>query len=153
MDIDFLCSRPQYAKTVARWIYDVFIVNKPGSGSYEKVCELFRSAGRTDYPITFIALSARDCIGTVSLVHNDLKSQSELTPWLAALYVRPAFRNLGVAKKLLSRACDAARQMEAEILYLKTEHASGYYKKLGWDFLLRTTDSCGAETEVFRYVL
>ncbi len=34
-------------------------------------------------------------------------------------------------------------------LYLRTEHASRYYKRLGWEFIYQTIDEFGLETQVF----
>jgi len=42
------------------------------------------------------------------------------------------------------------KELGYEILYLRTEHTSEYYRRFGWEFLYKTLDEKGHETEVFR---
>ncbi|MCP5781392.1 GNAT family N-acetyltransferase, partial [Klebsiella pneumoniae] len=57
----------------------------------------------------FVALVSGFPSGLVLLIDNDLDSHAHLTPWLASLYVDPAFRNKGVGKQLIAAAENAAR--------------------------------------------
>jgi len=54
-------------------------------------------------PQTFVALVADEVVGTASLVAHDLDARSELSPWLAAVYVRPDRRGKGVGSALVVR--------------------------------------------------
>jgi len=114
------------------------------------ITEYFKSTSLTSFPITLIAVADNECIGTISIFENDLKTQNDLTPWLASLYVIPNYRCKGIAEKLINRVRDVVKDLGFKTLYLRTEHTSGYYKRLGWEYVYKTQDEKGQETEVFR---
>jgi thiamine pyrophosphokinase len=153
MTIDYLCNHPEHIETVASWVYSEFVENIARKAPYKKILLNFSNTYMSELPVTLIALDNGECIGTVSIFHNDLKTQDELTPWLAALYVAPAHRNRGAAKKLIKRVYSIAKQLQYSCIYLRTEHASGYYKKLGWEFAFHTVDGCGIETDVYKHLI
>lgn len=153
MIIDYLCRHPQYIKKTAQWTYDEFIRNTPRTADFNRVLAHFSSTSQTAFPITYIALVNQQCAGTVSIVHNDLKTQSDLTPWLAALYVSPEMRCQGIAQQLIAEACRCAEALGYKALYLRTEHTSAYYRRLDWDFVYHTTDDVGIETDIFKMML
>lgn len=151
--IDFLCRYPQYTDSVAGWIYSTFVVNSPRTATLDKIIQNLKKASETEFPITFVAIENRECIGTVSIFSNDLKTQSDLTPWLAAVIVRPEFRNRGVAAALIKHACGVAKSLGFSTIYLRTEHAAQYYERLGWEFICSAVDENGIETAVYKLSL
>jgi thiamine pyrophosphokinase len=153
MIIDFLSRNPEHIETAARWIYDEFIAGTPRTASYERVLENLKGSGDTRLPLTYLALIGGECVGTVSVVMNDLKTQETLSPWLAAVVVRPDYRGRGIAEALIRRACADAKRLGYGILYLRTEYAGGYYKRLGWEHVCDTDDEYGIRTSVYRYQL
>lgn len=152
LEIKYLCENMRYAGTVASWIYDEFIKDvrddlTPGNiEAHISICY------KDILPIRLIATFGGQCAGTVSLVENDLKCR-DYTPWLAALYVDKDHRNKGIAKALISSTQDIAKRLGYNELYLRTEHASEYYRKLGWKFVERCSDDYGLKPDVFKYTL
>jgi GNAT superfamily N-acetyltransferase len=71
-------------------------------------------------------------IGTASLVHEDLESRQDLTPWLASVYVDPPFRGQGHARSLVRAIEATARARGVGRFWLYTQDAAGLYAKLGW---------------------
>lgn len=153
MNIDYLCRHPEYADTIALWIYSEFVVNSPRTATLDKITQNFRKTTETEWPITFVAIEDGQCVGTVSLFGNDLKTQNELTPWLAALIISPNFRNRGIASELIRHACGVAKELGIRILYLRTEHAAQYYELLGWEFVRHAVDDYGIKTDVYQSYL
>lgn len=148
MDIQNLYYHPEHVGKVSGWIYEEF-VKGISSWSLDDVALFFSRTNLSSFPITLVAISGDECVGTVSIFENDLKSQDELKPWLASLYVTPEHRGKGVAEKLIDQVKVIVKELGFEILYLRTEHTSGYYRKLGWDYLNKALDEKGQETEVF----
>lgn len=37
------------------------------------------------------------------------------------------------------------------MIFLRTEHVADYYKKRNWEFVCKTKDGKGIDTEVFKY--
>lgn len=100
-------------------------------------------------PCTLVAVENDICLGTVSLFENDLKERSDLTPWLGALYIKEEYRNRGIAKELISEISLIAKSLGYDRIYLRSEHTSEYYRKLGWQSIYKTIDEYDLSTEVF----
>lgn len=151
MYIDYLCNHPEYVETVANWIYSEFVVKSEKSlQKLEQIIEYFKNTNLTSFPITLIAVAENKRVGTISIFENDLKIQNDLTPWLASLYVSPQYRGQGIAEKLINRVQEVVKGLGFKTLYLRTEHTSEYYRRLGWEYVYKTNDEKGQETEVFK---
>ncbi|SKC54551.1 GNAT family N-acetyltransferase [Maledivibacter halophilus] len=151
MYIDYLCNYPEYVETVANWIHNEFVIESEKSlKKLDLITEYFKKTNVKSFPITLVAVIDSECVGTISIFENDLKTQDNLTPWLASLYVRPNYRSQGIAEKLINRVREVVKGLGFETLYLRTEHTSEYYKKLGWEYVYKTHDGKGQETQVFR---
>ncbi len=153
MVIEYLCDFPEHVETISLWIYNEFVVNSKGRSTLKEIVNYFSNASVDSFPITFIAIDDSKCIGVVSIFENDLKNQDKLKPWLAALYVEPTHRGGGVAKGLIDRVLEKTKELGYSEVYLRTEHTAEYYKTRGWNFVFKTTDEKGQETEVFKYSL
>lgn len=153
MDIVYLHNKTEYITTVANWIYNEFVKDINKSVTIEKVIEFFSHSKENEFPITLIAINDNKCVGTVSIFENDLKTQNELSPWLASLYVHPEYRGQKIAQNLINRVIEIVNSMGYKKVYLRTEHTSEYYKRLGWEFVYRTTDQLGQKTEVYTKVI
>lgn len=81
---------------------------------------------------TFVLWDNGIPVATASLVINDLPSRPDLTPWLASVLVRPAFRGRGYSAPLV-RHVEAAAASMASTLWLYTWTAEPLYARLGWD--------------------
>ena len=149
MKIEHITDNPQYLEMVSKWIYKEFIENIRQDIDYEFVLTAFSNRKKDAIPMTLIAIEDDECLGTITLFANDLKNRMDLTPWLGALYVNENHRKKGVAKKLIEELMLKTEELGFETIYLRTEHASNYYLKLGWEFLFKANDELGLETEVF----
>lgn len=153
MQIQNIVDNPQFIEVVSKWIYTEFFENIRHGISYDEILADFSSRTKGKIPFTFVAIENGICIGAVSLFSNDLKERTDLTPWLGSLYVSTDYRNRGIAKQLMDKVIETSRGLGYEILYLRTEHTSKYYIKLGWILIYNTIDEFGLETEVFMKAL
>lgn len=96
-----------------------------------------KAAGREGIPSIFIAMSGSQLVGSAALVQNDMDTKLDLSPWLAAVYVKEAFRHKGIATELIARCEAEAAHSNANAWYLYTEFASKLYEKLGWNRMER----------------
>jgi GNAT superfamily N-acetyltransferase len=62
----------------------------------------------------------------------DLDARADLTPWLAAMYVRPEARGRGYARALIRAVENEAARAGYDGLWLYTLRAEGLYLKAGW---------------------
>lgn len=150
MYIDYLYNHPEFIYIVSNWIYSEFVLKSQGTLSLNEVINYFSNTKSTTLPLTLIAVINNECVGTISLFENDLKTQNNLTPWLASLYISPHYRNKGIAKKLIDKIPLVVKKLGFKELYLRTEHTSEYYTRLGWILVYKTYDEKGLETEVYK---
>ena len=142
----------KHRETIANWIYNEFIRNIRHGITYENVYSRFEAGRPGCLPMHFVALDKETgaCVGTVSLVENDLKCRNYI-PWLASLVVDKTCRNRGIGRLLIETVKNAAWDLGYETLYLRTETAGGYYRKLGWQYVEQCVDEYGLEPEVYRW--
>ena len=145
--VDYLKNHPRLAETVSRWIYDEWgHLTEP-----DPTTQIAKTRTRLNddrIPLALVAMEGEECVGTVSLYVDDLRSRLDLTPWLAALYVAAGHRNRGIGGLLISRVLEVARGLGVRRLYLHTETAEEYYRRKGWRFLFRTVNDRGEDSAV-----
>ena len=57
-------------------------------------------------------------VGTASVIACDLEERSNLTPWVAAVWVDPPFRGLGIGGEIVLKAARAALDTGADAVHL-----------------------------------
>ena len=123
-------DRPDLAPLVARWRVDAFF-NHPGGCTVEEMTALIL-APPVGPEETFVLFDGGQPVGTAGLVRSDLEARPDLTPWLAGLFVEPAFRGRGHATALVRRVEAFALAASVPVLWLYTSTAEPLYLRLGW---------------------
>ena len=67
-----------------------------------------------------------------------MEIHTELTPWVASVYVEASRRKCGVGRQLLRAIEEKALELGHARLYLFTPKAEGFYAKQGWTVVERT---------------
>ena len=136
--ITALSDQPGLAPLVARWKVAAFF-NYPGGYTVEEMTALML-APAIGPEETLILYDAGEPVGTAALVHSDLDTRPDLTPWLAGVWVEPAFRNRGHASALVRHVEAFALASRVPTIWLYTVRAEPLYRKLGWE-------RCGTERD------
>lgn len=84
-------------------------------------------------PKFYIALHGNAIIASYALLTNDIISRQDLYPWLACLFVNPAYRNQGIAGELLEHGLSQTKEKGFTRLYLSSD-LKNFYEKKGWEF-------------------
>src|SRR5687768_11949265 len=116
---------------VARWRYDAFFA-QDGSTFEESRDALRAWMAGLGYETALLAEVGGRPAGSCLFVREEIDPKHDLTPWLAALYVAPEFRNRGIASALVRAIEQHARNVGCRKLYLYTITAEPLYAKLGW---------------------
>ena len=103
-------------------------------------------------PWTLVALQGETPVGTAGLVHCDMDTHPELTPWLSGVYVAPAWRRRGIGTILVQAAEAKAKEWRMTEIYLYTEHAAALYQRLGWSVLAKELYNDQVVTIMARYL-
>ena len=132
--IEFLVDRPDLLEKVAQMHQREWGHLTPRVTLADRMAMLRECRGHGEVPSVFLATSERDgLLGTALLVENDMESRSDLTPWLAGVYVRAHYRLRGVATLLVKAVTESARAQGLGRIYLHTlpglEH---FYEHRGW---------------------
>lgn len=150
MIIDFLSNHPDKITEVSEMIYEEFVLKTGKSMKFEAVIRHFSTTKDSNFPITLIAIESNECLGTVSILENDLKIRDNYKPWLASLYTNPEYRGKGVGQMLVNKTIAIVKELGFKELYLRTEDASEYYTKRGWTYLETVSDDTYDKIDVFK---
>jgi GNAT superfamily N-acetyltransferase len=130
-------GRPELARIVADWLVAEF--GYPGGRTPEQV--VARILAPPNGPEeTFVLFEQDRPVGTAGLRHDDLASRSDLTPWLAGVFVEPAARGRGYANALVRRVEAFATAAGVSTLWLYTWTSAPLYARLGWQLVGPETD-------------
>jgi GNAT superfamily N-acetyltransferase len=138
--VEPLADNIEFVPILAGWHWAEWETEDP-QGTPEKWAErLARRTRRDGIPTTFVAVSSPmsgapaggQLLGSASLVEHDLRPRPDLTPWLAGVYVAPAWRGRGVGSALVRRVVAFAAALGIPRLYLHTSTAEPLYAALGW---------------------
>jgi GNAT superfamily N-acetyltransferase len=124
-----LAERPDLAAVVAAWQTLAFPDEETAAAALARVSSQVAAVGPEQ---VFVLLVGKEPAGTASLVHKDLPARPDLTPWLASVYVVPAYRGRGYAASLVAMVEAAARKAEISTIWLFTASEKRLYARLGW---------------------
>lgn len=135
LSIDFLADKPEFVRELSEGIYEQWIdmYTKQGKNvtDIEKNC-IDRSV-KDKIPLTMVASLHGKLVGSVTIKNDDLSGYPELNPWVAGVFVLPAYRKQGIGSKLVLHAEKTAKEVfKKDKIYLYTGSASELYKKLGY---------------------
>jgi GNAT superfamily N-acetyltransferase len=92
----------------------------------------------TPIPLALVAHSDSTFLGTASLIASDLDERSNLTPWVAAVWVEESARGHGIGAALVDAAARACFASGFERAYLCARaRMTGFYERLGWTLIER----------------
>lgn len=150
MKIVSLCDYPEYIDTVANWTWNEFCkVDRP-TVTPEQTREKLEHQTKESVPHTYVAVIDGRPVGTIAYYDNNLQG-SEFTPWMGSLYVLPEMRGKSIARALILHIRKRAKAAGFDTLYLRTEHTSKYYEKLGWSFVCDAVDPAhNLKTKVYK---
>jgi len=98
-----------------------------------------QTARRHDMPVMYVAHQDYVPLGSARLVQNDMDIYTELSPWLASLYVDERYRHQGIASALIKTIETAACNGKFQKIYLYTENSQPLYTNLAWQVLAEET--------------
>jgi len=153
MKIVSLCDYPQFIDTVANWTWNEFCkVDRP-TVTLDQTKAKLKSQTQTSIPHTYVAVVDNKPVGTIAYYDNNLQG-SLLTPWMGSLYVDPQMRGKSIARALILHIRMRAKREGYDTLYLRTEHTSKYYEKLGWTKVCDAVDPAhNLSTSVYKTAL
>ena len=119
------------AAAVSDWIWMEWARHEPGVSRADSDASVHAALRGDRMPHFVVARADGVPVGCASIVAADLPTRRDLCPWLANVYVQPAWRGRGLGTALIERAMAYGAQF-AEVLYLYTSGGTALYERLGW---------------------
>jgi GNAT superfamily N-acetyltransferase len=136
MEVGHLTKHREVIPTLAMWVYGEWGHWMGADATPQTLVAAYEERTiRGRIPETFVAVEDGEPVGTASLVVHDMAARRDLSPWLAAVYVAPEFRNRGIGSTLVRAVMDEAKALGVEELYLFTPDRMRFYGRLGWQDL------------------
>jgi len=146
--VENLADNTEHIDEVSGWVWEEW--SKEGGSKLEDIIYRTKhSICRDKIPQIYIAKLGDEVVGTVSLWHNDLTTRQDLTPWLAALYIKKEYRGKGIGTLLQEKCIEVVKELGYKNLYLITDH-DNYYERSGWKFL-EMAPIQGRQIKVYEY--
>ena len=136
--IDYLARHANWIPTLARWHENEWSALNPNSTIDARIERLKTHLGCLQIPTTFVAAGGENVLGSASLIDSDMESHTELSPWLASVYVAPEYRRHGIGTALVERVVEEAFALGVTTLYLFTPDQERFYARRGWETIERT---------------
>ena len=124
-----LRNKPELKESAADWFHDKWGVPKE---AYLECMDAYLS-GETELG-WYLCLDEERIVGGMGVIENDFHDRKDLTPNVCAVCTEEAYRNQGIAGKLLNMTVDDLRSKGITPVYLVTDHI-GFYERYGWEFL------------------
>jgi len=135
MQISNLRHRPCFADTIAHRGWNAWWTES-GVPLEDYRAHLDPMLGQDIIPFALVAYEGETYIGSVLVIDNDLEARPRYSPWIAALWVDPDYRNQGVAAALIKEARQHIATLGYGTCYLcATADKRPYYLKQGFTLL------------------
>ena len=147
MQLVNLRSRPGLIPEIAHYHHHQWQYLNPGYSLADRIEDMAVYLDDSVVPSMWLALEADQLLGTAAVLACDMDTRPELSPWLASVFVLPAFRRQGIGSTL---ALQVAHEVEAAgypEIFLFTPDQESLYVRLGWRELSRE-DYRGSEVTV-----
>ena len=130
-----LAEHPHHWQTAAEWSFEAWKHDFPSDTVQTYLDQYALAASESEELLeVFAAIDSQDdLLGVATLVDDDeLPDATEPGPWLAAVFVTPDARKLGVGSALVEHVVNRARELGYSKIYLYTEHQELWYASKGW---------------------
>lgn len=145
MEVIKISNKPELKAQAAAWFSDKWGV--PVDAYLESMADA--ASNPHGIPKWYLILDdSNTIIAGAGIIENDFHERKDLTPNLCALYVEPAYRGQGIARKLMDIAAKDTATAGFERLYLITDHTH-FYEKCGWNFYGMVKEEDGGEIRMY----
>jgi len=130
-----LSEHPNLWQQAAQWSFDAWQHEFPSDTVQTYLDQYALAATKSERLIEiYAAISDQEqLLGVATLIDDDeLPDAPEPGPWLAAVFVTPDARKLGVGSALVECVVSRTRELGYPKIYLYTEHQENWYVSKGW---------------------
>lgn len=100
-------------------------------------------------PISFACYNNNTLVGFCTLQKNNLKKYLEICSWICSVMIFEEYRYQGYGTKMLQEIANKAKELGYNKVYLWTDQAPEFYKKIGYTYLQQVEKNEGGYGELF----
>lgn len=100
-------------------------------------------------PIGYACYSDDILVGFCTLKKENLKKYPEIYPWISSVMIFDEYRHQGYGTKMLQEVANKAKCLGYDKVYLWTDQAPDFYKKIGYSYLQKVEKNEGGYGELF----
>lgn len=132
LTISDLRQQPAFFDTVADRIWQAWWKEQGVPADYI-VGRLRENMTETPIPFALVAHEGDTFLGTASVIASDLEDRPQYTPWVAAVWVDPQYRQRQIGRALVARASQDCFALGIDRAYLcAPEPRRNFYLRQGW---------------------
>jgi N-acetylglutamate synthase-like GNAT family acetyltransferase len=137
MQLTDLIESPESIPVIAEWHHREWSSLNPGQSIDDRIRKMQCYLTGHNVQKMFIMKNDGAAIGTAAIVANDMDTRTDLSPWLASVYVEPGNRCRGYGTQLVMKVMEHARNSGYNKLYLFTPDKQSFYSNMGWSLVDR----------------
>ena len=97
-----LRDHPELADAAAKWFHQKWGV--PQEAYAQSISECLQK--NTAVPQWYLVINRKEIIAGIGVIENDFHNRKDLAPNVCAVHVEEAYRNRGIAGRMLQFVCD-----------------------------------------------
>lgn len=127
--------------------------NSDWSFLYGWLLDRFDELGTDMLPQIYAAFDEKEnMVGYYVLSAKEMiKHDQNMKPWLGIILVFDEYRGKKYSPLMIERACETAKNLGFECLYLITEH-DNYYERFGFEFVKEEHYENGERTKLYKQI-
>jgi GNAT superfamily N-acetyltransferase len=138
MRIEYLADRAEFIPELAGLHFHEWGHLRPGQTLGARIDRLRVRCGHRQIPTVLVATGGDEILGSAMLLTHDMDTRKDLSPWLAGVYVKSAYRRRGIATRLICRIEHEAATLGVRRLYLYAPTSvEAFYSRRGWQLMER----------------
>lgn len=102
-----------------------------------------------ELPIGYACYDEDDLVGFCTLRKENLKKYPEFYPWISSVMIFDEYRGQGYGTIMLQEITKKAKELGYNKVYLWTDQAPEFYKKIGYTYLQQVEKNEGGYGELF----
>lgn len=118
---------------------------------FEEIADNFKNQlTKTEgLPMGYACYNDDILVGFCTLKKENLKKYPEIYPWISSVMIFDEYRHQGYGTKMLEEVANKAKELGYDKVYLWTDQASDFYKKIGYSYLQKVEKNEGGYGELF----
>lgn len=132
IELKKICQCPEHVPTICRWHHEELAYLNPGRPFENRLEEMQEHLLDGSVPNTYVAFLDGKPVGSASILVSDMHERSELTPWLASVYVVKDCRHKGIGRLVVKQIMEHAKESGIDKFYLYTPDREQFYAHMGW---------------------